>query len=162
MRRHLHERYDEGAALIVDAMSRVGVEAEPGEVEGEFCPGAYSVRTGGPSGTKVAGLAQRVIRGAARMEALILVSHTAELRRVLEGFYGALGLTFRPDSLGDLPGTDVDGVVRTLSETVQRRYPGARFAEVGQEMLAKARSLRRRWRAEAPPPGLSGPIASGL
>lgn len=161
MRRDLYARYDEGAALIVDAMQRVGIAAEPGEVEGEFCPGAYSVRTGGPNGTKIAGLAQRVVRGAARMEALVLVSNTAELRRVLEGFYGSLGLPLRPESLGDLPGTDVDGVIRALSQTLMESYPSAGRSEVDDRILRRARDLRKRWRAAAPP-GLSGPVASGV
>ena len=161
MRRDLYERYDEGAALVVDAMSRVGILAEPGEVEGEFCPGAYSVRTGGDSGVKIAGLAQRVTRKAARLEALIVVSHTAEIRAVLEDFYGALGLPFRPESVGDLPGTDVSGVMRALSDAVRGRYPGSRKTRLDEETLRRARSLREQWRAEAPP-GLSGPVAHGL
>ncbi len=157
LRSGLFERYDEGAALVVDAMKRVGVAVEPGEVEGEFCPGAYSVRTGGPRGIKVAGLAQRVTRRAARMEALILVERTTELVPILKGFYGALGLPFRPGSVGDLAGTDVPGVIRALSEAVRERYPGAREARLGKETFERARELRQSWRAE---PGHSGPVSS--
>lgn len=155
-RRDLYKRYAEGAELIVDTMHKVGVAAEPGEVEGEFCPGAYSVRVGGRSGIKVAGLAQRVTKRAARLEALVLVSHTAEIIPVLEGFYGALGLALRPESVGDLAGVDVDGVIRALSETVRRRYPGARETSLGEELFVRARALRERWRVE---PGVSGPAS---
>src|SRR5215212_10765513 len=70
LRHGLYERYTEGADLVAAALRRVGVEAEAGEVEGEFCPGAYSVRSGGPRGVKHAGLAQRVTRRAARLETL--------------------------------------------------------------------------------------------
>ena len=159
LRHGLYERYGEGAGLIVAAMERVGIAAEAGEVEGEFCPGAYSVRTGGPGGIKVAGLAQRVTRRAARMEALVLVEKTAELVPVLEGFYGALGLPFRRGSVGDLPGTDVPGVVRALSEAVRERYPGAKETRLGQGTFERARELRESWRAG---PGLSGPVSSSI
>ncbi len=52
LRHGLYERYSEGLDLIASALRRVGVEAERGEVEGEFCPGAYSVRSGGPHGSQ--------------------------------------------------------------------------------------------------------------
>ena len=159
MRRGLYERYAEGAGLVVDALEGVGIEAEAGPVEGEFCPGAYSVRVGGPEGFKVAGLAQRVTRRAARMEALVLVSQTAELRRVLARFYGALGLPFRPASVADLPGTDVPAVMEALCGAVAERYGGAEHARIGAGTLRRARSLREGWRAT---PGPTGPVASNL
>lgn len=158
LRRGLYDRYTEGAEIVVAALSKLGVAAEAGEVEGEFCPGAYSIRTGGYSGTKVAGLAQRVTRRAARLEALILVTQTAELRGVLELFYGALGLSFRPESVADLPGTDVSRAIRALADVLQKRY-GATEAEVGEKTLQRARSLRERWCAT---PGASGPVSSNL
>ena len=158
LRRGLYDRYTEGAELVVAALSKLGVAAEAGEVEGEFCPGAYSVRSGGYSGIKVAGLAQRVTRRAARVEALILVTQTAELRGVLEIFYGALGLPFRPESVADLPGTDVSRAVGAFADTVRERY-GATEAEVGEEMLQRAHFLRERWRTT---PGASGPVSSNL
>jgi octanoyl-[GcvH]:protein N-octanoyltransferase len=158
LRRGLYDRYTEGVDLVVTALARLGVAAEAGEVEGEFCPGAYSVRSGGYSGTKIAGLAQRVTRRAARVEALILVTHAAELRAVLEIFYGALGLPFRPESVADLPRTSVSRAIGALADTVREQY-GASEAEVGEKTLQRARSLRERWRA---PPGASGPVSSNL
>ena len=150
LRHGLYERYAEGVALVAAALRRVGVEAEGGEVEGEFCPGAYSVRSGGPGGVKHAGLAQRVTRRAARVEALILVSETAEVREVLGRFYGALSLPFRPGSVGDLD-TSVPRVVEALIEEVGERY-GAVESKIGAETLDKARSLREEWQVN---PGTS-------
>ena len=143
--RHGHyERYTEGVDLIAAALRRVGVEGEGGPVEGEFCPGAHSVRSGGPGGVKHAGLAQRVTRRAARLEALILVTDTGELVCVLEVFYGALGLPFRPDSIGDLPAT-VPRAIEALSAETRERYGGeARRPE--KNILETARSTRGRWR----------------
>jgi octanoyl-[GcvH]:protein N-octanoyltransferase len=144
LRHGLYERYLEGVDLVAAALRRVGVEAEGGEVEGEFCPGAYSVRSGGPWGVKHAGLAQRVTRRAARLEALILVSGTGELVPVLERFYGSLGLPFRRESVGDLP-VSVPRVIAALVAEVRNRY-GGEDKPVGKETLERARSLRGEWR----------------
>jgi octanoyl-[GcvH]:protein N-octanoyltransferase len=144
LRHGLYERYSEGLDLIASALKRVGIEAERGEVEGEFCPGAYSVRSGGPRGVKHAGLAQRVTRRAARLEALILVSETDEVRTVLKRFYGLLGLPFRPGSVGDLP-VDVTAVIRALYEEVRGRYV-ATEDRIGEKTMERARALRDEWR----------------
>ena len=144
LRHGLYERYSDGLELIASALRRVRVEAECGEVDGEFCPGAYSVRSGGPGGVKHAGLAQRVTRRAARLEALILVSETEEVRDVLERFYGLLELPFRPGSVGDLP-VDVPTVIRALSEEVRGRY-GASEGRMGEKTIERARALRGEWR----------------
>jgi octanoyl-[GcvH]:protein N-octanoyltransferase len=144
LRQGLHERYAEGVNLVAAALRSVGVEAEGGEVEDEFCPGAYSVRSGGPRGVKHAGLAQRVTRRAARLEALILISRTGELIAVLERFYSSLGLPFRRESVGDLP-VGVPRVIEALVAEVRGRY-GGEDKPVGKGTLEKARSLRGEWR----------------
>jgi octanoyl-[GcvH]:protein N-octanoyltransferase len=144
LRHGLYERYTEGVELVASSLRRLGVEAEGGEVEGEFCRGTYSVRTGGKWGVKHAGLAQRVTRRAARLEALILVSKTAELVPVLEGFYGALGLPFRPGSVGDLPAS-VAEVTESLVREIGERY-GAREGKLSRMTIARSKELRGGWR----------------
>jgi octanoyl-[GcvH]:protein N-octanoyltransferase len=144
LRHGLFERYLEGVELVAAVLRRIGVDVEGGAVEGEFCPGAHSVRSGGPRGVKHAGLAQRVTRRAARLEALILVSETGELVPVLERFYDAIGLPFRPESVGDLP-ADVPQVMDALSAEVRERY-GGEERPLGKSLLEKARSLGGEWR----------------
>ena len=144
LRHGLFERYAEGADLVAAALRRVGVEAESGEVEGEFCPGAHSVRSGGPQGVKHAGLAQRVTRRAARLEALILVTETGPVREALARFYGALGLSSRPGCVADLP-VGVPEVVVALGEEVRARH-GAGESEISGKTLERARADRERWR----------------
>lgn len=158
LRRGLYERYTEGTDLVVTALRKLGVAAEAGEVEGEFCPGAYSVRSGGYSGTKIAGLAQRVTQRAARLEALVLIKKTAELKRILELFYGALELPFRPESIADLPEADVPQAIEALADSVRERY-GAMKTQLGEATLLRAHALRESWRAT---PGPSEPISSNL
>jgi octanoyl-[GcvH]:protein N-octanoyltransferase len=149
LRHGLYERYTEGVELVVAALRRIGVDAEGGEVEGEFCPGAYSVRSGGLWGVKHAGLAQRVTRRAARLEALMLVSKTAELAGVLKRFYGALGLPFRRESIGNLPASVLQ-VIEALIAEVSERYGGEEVS-VSEDLLAKARSQREKWRFASTP-----------
>jgi octanoyl-[GcvH]:protein N-octanoyltransferase len=144
LRHGLYERYSEGLDLIASALRSIGVEAEGGEVEGEFCPGAYSVRSGGPWGVKHAGLAQRVTRRSARLEALVLVSETDEVKTVLERVYGLLGLPFRSESIADLP-ADVPRVIHALSEEVRGRYE-AQECRIGERTMDRVRSLRGEWR----------------
>lgn len=144
LRHGLYERYTEGVELISAALQRVSVPAEPGEVEGEFCPGAYSIRSGGEGGVKHAGLAQRVKKRAARLEALILVSNTADLVPILRDFHDALGLPFRPESVADVDAS-VSQVIGALAEEASRRY-GAASAPLGEALVSRARSLRGAWR----------------
>jgi lipoate-protein ligase A len=145
LRHGLYERYADGVDLLATALRRVGVEAEGGEVEGEFCPGAYSVRSGGPQGVKHAGLAQRVTRRAARLEALILAAETDAIRAALARFYGSLGLPFRPGCVADLP-AGVPELASALLEEVRARYGAAREGEIREETLSRARADRERWR----------------
>lgn len=150
LRHGLYERYSEGVDLISSALQNLGVPAESGEVEGEFCPGAYSIRSGGEHGVKHAGLAQRVKKRAARLEALILVSDTAALIPVLERFYGALGLPFRTQSVGDMDAS-VQQVVEALSEETHQRYD-ATDAQPSENTLSRARLTHGTWKA--PPKNL--------
>ena len=103
-RRGINERYDEAAALVLGAFSRLGIEeAEVGEVRDEFCPGDHSIRVGSrESGTKVVGIAQRITRRATSVGGIVLVEGERELARVLGRVYGAMRLPFRPGSVGSL------------------------------------------------------------
>jgi octanoyl-[GcvH]:protein N-octanoyltransferase len=102
-RRSIRERYDEAAALVLGAFSRLGVRAEVGEVRDEFCPGDHSIRMGSwEDGAKLAGIAQRVTRRAASVGGLVLVEGEGELARVLEHVYAAMRLPFRKASVGSL------------------------------------------------------------
>jgi octanoyl-[GcvH]:protein N-octanoyltransferase len=102
-RRGIRERYDEAAALVLGAFSRLGVVAEVGEVRDEFCPGDHSIRVGdGEGGMKIVGIAQRITRQATSVGGIVLVEGERELARVLERVYSAMQLPFRPHSVGSL------------------------------------------------------------
>lgn len=141
------ERYDEAAALVLGAFSRLGFQhAEVGEVRDEFCPGDHSLRVGGfDGGMKLCGIAQRVTKRATSVGGILLVHGEEDLARVLGRVYGALALPFRAGSVGSLrragSAAGVEDVVRALAGEAEARY-GAGPVPLDEETLEAARAGR--------------------
>jgi octanoyl-[GcvH]:protein N-octanoyltransferase len=93
------ERYQRLGDALVAALRVVGVDAEQGELEGEWCPGPWSVRAGG---VKLAGLAQRARKGGAWVEAVVELEPDLAARALLEQVYAALALPLDPSTLGSV------------------------------------------------------------
>ena len=93
------QRYERLSAAVIGAFAAVGVDAELGELPGEWCPGAWSIHSGG---VKLAGLAQRAIKGAAWAEAVIDLGPDPRARSLLAEVYEALELPLDPATLGSL------------------------------------------------------------
>jgi len=87
------------AALVQGALERLGAPVTAGQLEGEYCAGAHSLHAGG---VKVAGIAQRVVKGAALISTAVLVDAGPSLRAVLVDVYAALGIDWRPQTAGSL------------------------------------------------------------
>lgn len=137
--RGIRERYDEAAALVLGAFSRLGVRAEVGEVREEFCPGDHSVRVGdSEGGMKVVGIAQRLTRRATSVGGIVLVEGEEDLARVLEKVYGAMRLPFRPVSVGSLRRAGYDAGIRDVIEAfaleAEHRYDATRVPLDGQTL----------------------------
>ena len=94
------QRFREWSGLLRDAFTDLGADARIGAVPGEYCPGEYSVNAEGR--IKLAGVGQRMIRGAAHIGFVILVSGAGLVAEVLGPVYRELGLEFRPESVGSL------------------------------------------------------------
>jgi lipoate-protein ligase A len=109
------QRFAEWTGLVRDAFADLGADARIGAVPGEYCPGEYSVNAGGR--IKLAGVGQRMIRGAAHIGFVILVSGSELVAETLEPVYGALGLEYRPETVGSLEDA-VPGVGREDAERV--------------------------------------------
>jgi lipoate-protein ligase A len=134
----MQERYETLAAIVVEALSRLGIRARIGELEGEWCPGAWSVLVGE---AKVGGLAQRVIRGAAWSEAVVVVSGAEALRSALDGVERALGIAWRPETLSGLEGVAVDAMREALADALRARWD-IKPARVPAELWDRAHALR--------------------
>jgi octanoyl-[GcvH]:protein N-octanoyltransferase len=93
------QRYERLTAALIGAFEAVGVEAEQGELDGEWCPGAWSIRSGS---VKLAGLAQRAIKGAAWAEAVVELAPDPVARALLAEVYESLALPLDVSTIGSL------------------------------------------------------------
>src|SRR5919107_263322 len=140
--RSITERYDEAAALVLGAFSRLGVAAEVGEVRDEFCPGDHSIRVGdGEGGMKVVGIAQRITRRATSVGGIVLVECEQELSLILEMVYDAMNLPFRRETVGSLSRAGYKAGTQTAIEAFAaeaERVYGATSTPVDEETLELA------------------------
>lgn len=95
-------RFEATARAFQRALRALGVEARVGEVPGEYCPGRHSVNARGT--VKLVGLAQRVVHRAAHLGAVVVVDEPDRIRTVLTPVYEALGLAWRPETIGSIAG----------------------------------------------------------
>lgn len=112
----VYERFERLAGIMVDALTSLGADARIGEVPGEYCPGAFSVNLGGR--IKVLGVGQRLVKGAAHVGGVVVVSGSGRLREVLIPVYEALELEWIPETAGsledELPGISIEEVRRAI------------------------------------------------
>ena len=134
-RAHIGERFEEIAATIAAALRRLGVDARVGAVPGEYCPGDHSVNARGQ--TKLMGVGQRIVKGAAHVGGVLVLGKSARIRDVLVPVYERMGFAWNPATVGSLE--DEVGVVARAAVL------DALLAE-----LAKRHEIER------------GPLASGL
>jgi octanoyl-[GcvH]:protein N-octanoyltransferase len=107
------EAFAESSESLARALRALGVDARVGAVPGEYCPGAFSVNAGGT--TKIAGTAQRRIRGAALLGGFVTAGGADRLRAVLVDVYAALGIGWDPASLGALSAPAIADVERSVA-----------------------------------------------
>ncbi len=135
----IHSRFEASAELMASAFRRLGVDARVGEVPGEYCPGGWSVNAGGR--TKLAGLGQRLIAGAAHMGGVVVVDEGERVRDVLVPVYGALGLDWDPATAGSL-GAESPGIGwDDAAAAILAEYGEVEEAALDEKTLALARRL---------------------
>lgn len=127
-------RFAEFADLFVRAFGRMGVASSVGEIPGEYCPGEFSVQGPAPAHpVKLAGSAQRVVKGAWLFSTHVVVSDAAPLRAVLTDVYRELDLSMDPRTVGAAedvrPGADVPTFTAAL-RAEYAAWAGARGGDV--------------------------------
>jgi octanoyl-[GcvH]:protein N-octanoyltransferase len=132
----LGERYAHESELVERALLGLGVRVTAGQLEGEYCAGAHSLHAGG---VKIAGIAQRVIKGGSLISTVLLVDAGPSLRAVLVDVYRALGIDWRPETAGSL--ADVASAPALPRLAVALAPDGAGRGDVEAEDLALAESL---------------------
>jgi octanoyl-[GcvH]:protein N-octanoyltransferase len=145
----IEARFAGATALLVETLGAVGLVARVGELEGEYCAGAWSVNA---AGIKLAGTAQRSIRGASLVTAMVIVEGGARLRAALVDVYAALDIAWRPQTAGAaqdvVPGLRVTDVEQAAIATLANRESLV-AGEPDAPTLVLARELRRHHRQGA-------------
>ena len=131
VRETIAERFAMISGLVARSFAALGLDARIGEVPGEYCPGEWSVNLGGAR--KVMGVGQRLIRGAAHLGGVIVVTDADLVNRPLLPAYLALGYPWVPEATGALdetmPGLSTERVAANLLATL---------AEAGHEITGGA------------------------
>lgn len=156
---HIRPRFERLSGWIVAALRRLGLDARIGEVEGEYCPGEFSVNLAGR--VKVMGVGQRVIRGGAHVGGVVTIAQTDRLRDVLVPIYEALELELRPETAGGIadlePGLTAEDVVAALAEVLASEGISLSPSTFDPRIEAEAETLRA-----FHTPGSSAASAQGL
>ncbi len=118
-------RFREISEIVSAALGRMGVEAHIGELPGEYCPGAYSVNA--RKRTKIMGVGQRVVRGAAHVGGVIVVNDHNTVRNILIPVYEALDLAWDPRTVGSIEQElgaprDLERILDALLIEFDKRY----------------------------------------
>jgi lipoate-protein ligase A len=138
----IRARFEAEATLLAGGLRRLGVDARVGEVAGEYCPGRWSVNAGGER--KLAGIGQRLVAGGSHTGSVVVVDGGERIRGVLGPVYAALGLDWRPATVGavadEAPGTSWEQVRDALLAEYGSRYELIRGA-IDERTLELARAL---------------------
>ncbi|HUQ62057.1 lipoyl protein ligase domain-containing protein [Lentzea sp.] len=115
------------------------VDARVGEVDGEYCPGEYSINVGGVA--KVVGSAQRVTATGSLFSTVVQVVVSDRVRAVLEDVSDALGYDLRRSSIAGLadyaPTLTADEVAEAFASDYRTRL-GMTNGELPPEVVAHA------------------------
>jgi lipoate-protein ligase A len=128
--------YDEGAVVVdhvggrdsfalnaehhAGVLRSLGVDARVGEVDGEYCPGEFSINVGGRF--KVVGSAQRITPTGALFSTVVQVGLSDRVRDVIVAVSDALGYELRESTIGGLSDVDPDLVPATVATALADDY----------------------------------------
>jgi octanoyl-[GcvH]:protein N-octanoyltransferase len=124
----IRARFARIAEWIARALRRLGVDARVGEVPGAYCPGDWSVNARGER--KLAGVGQRLVRGAAHTGGVIVVGGSDRVRAVLVPVYAALDYEFAPASAGAID-DEVPATLDAVRDALLAELAGDRELRAG-------------------------------
>lgn len=141
-REGIRPRFQAVAEIVVEGLRSLGIDARIGEVPGEYCPGEHSINARGR--TKLMGVGQRIVDGAAHVGGVIVVTGATRVREVLLPVYQALGLDWDPGTVGSLvdevPGLGWEEAAGAVEAVFGERFD-LREAGVDDETRSLARDL---------------------
>lgn len=135
-------RFESLAAIMAAAFRSLGIDARVGEVPGEYCPGEHSVNARGA--TKLMGVGQRIVAGAAHVGGVVVVGGSDRVRDVLVPVYRALDLDWDPATTGSLedeiPGLTWEEAEAAIIDQFRERFT-LEASRLAPETLARAAEL---------------------
>jgi lipoate-protein ligase A len=143
----LADRFAAQSTVLQGALVGLGVDARIGELRGEYCPGAHSINVGGR--LKVAGIAQRAIRGGALTTAVVTVQDGPHLRAVVADVYAALAIDVVSAAAGTLDEALPGITAPRVADQVRAAYAAQaelRPRRLDPALVAAARALAVRHR----------------
>ena len=146
----IHERFRETSERLARALTALGVDARVGEVEGEYCPGRYSVNARGA--VKLAGIGQRVIGGGSHTGVVLVIEGEERINEVLGPVYAALRLRWKPAVTGSVRSEEASADWGHVCDALVAEYAGEYDlleAELDEVTLALARELAAEHRVGA-------------
>lgn len=143
----LEQRFRDCVDLLQRALDREGIGSVLGELPGEYCAGRFSLHL--LDGPKIAGVAQRIISGAALTTAVLVVDGGPSLRTIIGEVYNALGLPVEADAAGAVSDqrsdVSVESVFGRVLEVV-RAHHRAEPASLHGDLVERAARLVHRCR----------------
>jgi octanoyl-[GcvH]:protein N-octanoyltransferase len=139
---HMHDRFRAVAQHVVATLGTFGVPASVGELENEYCPGAYSVHI--RNAGKVMGQGQRLAKHAAQVAGMIVVSDAASVNEVLIPIYATLGIAMDPSATGAVSSRVAVDAGSLGSELIEQFVAGRTYVEasVDDTTMTLARELQ--------------------
>ena len=118
------KRFEYFGELFTTMLQGLGVEAAVGEIPDEYCAGEYSVHAVLSSShrIKLAGTAQRVVKGAWLFSTSLVVENAAPVRAVLTDVYQALQLPLDPTTVGAVDDAIQGVTVADVIDELQLAY----------------------------------------
>jgi octanoyl-[GcvH]:protein N-octanoyltransferase len=95
---HTIRRYEIFSGAIAAALRKLGIDAQVGELQNEYCPGKFSINAEGR--VKLVGIAQRMNRRCVQMGAIIAVARSDKACDAIAEAYQSMGLAFDPATYG--------------------------------------------------------------
>ena len=124
------QRFEYFGEMLTATLERLGVNAALGEIPNEYCAGEYSVHAvlDADHRIKLAGTAQRVVKGAWLFSTSLVIENGTAVRDVLTYVYQALELPLDPSTVGAVedaaPGVTFEDVIDELQLAYQQRFLG--------------------------------------
>ena len=143
------ERFEEISLRIKESLISIGIDAHVGEIDGEYCPGRYSVNA--RRKIKLMGVGQRIAKYASHIGGVINVSNSNVTRKILTKIYKELDYEWISstagsieDEIGEITNSEIISIlINKFSE-----YYSLEETTLGNNIIEKAHNIEHNYNIE--------------